>query len=284
MSGESEPYPEMARFLNRYLLSLLDGLPLDSMEREMASNFRWTSICVNQSLCCNRHRDTSSEGMSAIIALGPFTGVGHLRYWEQDVGRGSDKALDPELAKELRIYRKLQIFDGARARETTPFQGKRIKVTWFTASESWQLPAGSEVRRAAEGLGFMPPGQRNRSNVYCAPMGYPSQLSRVQQQAMQGEEVKNDDLADAIQNATQEFLAPAVGEETSSSPVMTEPLAVAALQEATPSPTSRPSASRNWPRGKRGFGFRGRGVESSPRIHVSECRRLGRGCSDCPRR
>ena len=75
-----------------------------------------------------------------IIALGPFKGGGRLRYWEDDTGagHGAPETLPPDVAKELRILRKLQVFDGARAHETTLFRGKRTTVTWYSVKDSWR--------------------------------------------------------------------------------------------------------------------------------------------------
>ena len=96
----------MVRFFNKYFELLLSGIEPDDNRRVLADGFRWTSICVNQNLCCKKHRDRNNEGMSAITALGPFTGGGRLKYWEDDLGAGHGSAHDlpDDKAMELRTF------------------------------------------------------------------------------------------------------------------------------------------------------------------------------------
>ena len=69
-SADTRDYPNFTMLLNRYLDSNLD----DSLK-----HFKLSSICVNDSVKCKRHRDSNNEGPSVIVALGPWTSGGALR-------------------------------------------------------------------------------------------------------------------------------------------------------------------------------------------------------------
>ena len=119
----STNYEHFVRFLNQYLSEMLEDIGPTDERYKLKTNFHWTSICINQQVLCKRHHDKHNEGMSAIIALGHFKG-GKLRYWPEDLGapHSPDDLLSSD-AQDLRIKRKLQIFDGRRAHETTAFKG-----------------------------------------------------------------------------------------------------------------------------------------------------------------
>ena len=105
----SKSYPNFVQFLNRYYVQLLGDIPQDDPRAELCGGIRWSSICINQDLQCQRHRDQGNEGLSGTIALGKFRG-GQLHYWEDDLGagNGSVDCLQEIEPKKLSIHNKFQ--------------------------------------------------------------------------------------------------------------------------------------------------------------------------------
>ena len=110
----------------------------------------------------------------------------------EDLGIGDTGELPGDQPSELRIIRKLQFFDGARAHQTTPFNGRRTTLTWYSTKDSWRVHGNEVQQDLNERYGFDVASETNRSSVIPAPLGYWHQLSKEQRALIQGSEQQRD--------------------------------------------------------------------------------------------
>lgn len=95
-------YPDLYDLLCRYI-------------HRKQPEFPFTTITLNKNLLCKPHQDKNNKGLSAIIALGNFTG-GYLGI--------EDRIYD--------IHNKLLLFDGHQTHYTIPFFGNRYSIVWYS--------------------------------------------------------------------------------------------------------------------------------------------------------
>lgn len=98
---------------NRYHPELFEALQIFMAHTK--PKFTYTTIQINKNVECRPHIDTNNVGPSYIIALGNFTG-GELML----EGRA------------LNIKNRLVKFDGTKGHWTSPFQGERYSIIFFT--------------------------------------------------------------------------------------------------------------------------------------------------------
>lgn len=118
-------------------------------------DFPVTSISVNSSYAAKRHRDKNNAGPSVIRAFGSFKG-GNLRYWPGDDRRVRVEELQRRDSQTLRVRTAAAVFDGRRAHEVTPFQGReRFSLVFFTVGKYWE--ASHRVKLLGTRMGFCLP-------------------------------------------------------------------------------------------------------------------------------
>lgn len=120
---------------NQYpkVLTLLAKWMRDNRPDGHTKDFPFTSITVNSSFSCRRHRDHVNVGPSAIKAFGQFEG-GEMKYWGDDNKTTSVDLLLEKDATTFTVRDQVAIIDGNRAHEVTAFSGEeRFSLVFFTA-------------------------------------------------------------------------------------------------------------------------------------------------------
>ena len=125
--------------------------------------FKFTTIQLNRNYGAKMHVDGNNHGLSAIMALGDYTG-GELWLYDPEEGTDEMEVKDnlrgyPELkvgmkvrGKKLSIKHVFILFDGNRPHAVFPFNGTRMSLVFFTRKNWMKMDAN--CRQAALENGF----------------------------------------------------------------------------------------------------------------------------------
>ena len=135
MTNVARQYVSFVTLVNRFLSESLNEIADDASETELrrryASEFRWTTIVINQDLKSLRHRDRNNAGLSVITALGQFRD-GQLRWWPDDKCVVPVTRLSDEGSMVVNVKNRIEFFDGRCAHETLDVVGKRTSIIWYS--------------------------------------------------------------------------------------------------------------------------------------------------------
>jgi len=114
------------------------------------TKFPFTTICINKDYSARRHRDSNNSGVTAVVAMGNYTG-GRLRYWPKDPGPRAVPdvtKLDERDMEVADVREKPKLVDSTKAHEVEPFEGQRFSIVYFTTSGRHNVE--QSVRRTAK--------------------------------------------------------------------------------------------------------------------------------------
>jgi len=143
ISAKTKAYPAVTKLLCQFIYDNPPNL------LPPGTKFPFTTICINKDYSAKRHRDNNNSGVTAVVAMGNYTG-GRLRHWPNDPG---PKAVPDVMELDARdmevadVREQPKLVDSTKAHEVEHFDGQRFSIVYFTTSSRHNVE--QSVRRTA---------------------------------------------------------------------------------------------------------------------------------------